>query len=408
MTPSGVVLAILMGFMCLGALDRVFTQCGGAERVLSTVGLGFLGKQIAGGGAEFEEGFNAMGALSLGMIGIIALAPVLADFLGDFLGNIYAVFGASPAMFAGTLLACDTGGFPLALRLAEGDLGAGMYSGVMLSSTLGATIIFIIPVGLGIVSRDDVPHMAKGILAGLVTVPIACIAGGLVAMWMNISIDGEPVIFTVSMILKNMIPVIIFAGIIIVGLKFASGLMVRCFSIFSRGLIVLITIALSCAVLQDIFGVVLLPGMDPIFSVGDGELRAFEIVGKIACLLLGAYPMVFYVTRWFGGVLTRAGRLLALDKTGVAGLIACSANIIPMFALVKDMNVRGKVVNMAFAVSGGFILGDHLGFIAAVAPAMVLPLLVTKFVGGVTAVGLAMALTPQKDAIGTGTGVLSE
>ena len=50
----------------------------------------------------------------------------------------------------------------------------------------------------------------------------------------------------------------------------------------------------------------------------------------------------------------------------------CTAdpNSIATFGLVKDMDNRGKVVNIAFAVSAAFVFGDHLGFTAGFAPEM--------------------------------------
>lgn len=53
----------------------------------------------------------AMGALGLAMVGMTALAPVLAHVLGPVIIPLYEMLGANPSMFAGTLLACDMGGF---------------------------------------------------------------------------------------------------------------------------------------------------------------------------------------------------------------------------------------------------------------------------------------------------------
>lgn len=60
-----------------------------------------------------------------------------------------------------------------------------------------------------------------------------------------------------------------------------------------------------------------------------------------------------------------------------------------MFGLMKDMDKRGKIINVAFAVSGAFVFGDHLGFTAGVDSQMIFPMLIGKLVGGITAVILA-------------------
>ena len=51
-----------------------------------------------------------MGALAMSMIGIICLAPVLADVLRPVVVPVYQFLGADPAMFVGTILANDMGG----------------------------------------------------------------------------------------------------------------------------------------------------------------------------------------------------------------------------------------------------------------------------------------------------------
>ena len=106
-----VIMIIMMSFMVIAAIDRILNQFGGAEAVLSKVGLGALGRSFAGAGSQFEEGFMAMGALGLAMVGVIAIAPVLAKVLGPVVIPAYQAVGASPAMFATTLLANDMGGF---------------------------------------------------------------------------------------------------------------------------------------------------------------------------------------------------------------------------------------------------------------------------------------------------------
>lgn len=56
-------------------------------------------------------------------------------------------------------------------------------------------------------------------MAGMVTIPLGCIAGGAVAMVSGVTVDGQPVDFSLSMILINMIPVIAVAVLLAIGLK---------------------------------------------------------------------------------------------------------------------------------------------------------------------------------------------
>lgn len=379
-----IIMYIMMFFMLIAAVDRILSQFGGSARFL-----GKFGKSIEGSGGQFEEGFMAMGALGLAMVGMTALAPVLAHVLGPVIIPVYEMLGANPSMFAGTLLACDMGGFFLAKELAGGDVAAWLYSGLILGSMMGPTIVFSIPVALGV-------------LAGIVTIPIGCIAGGLVAMYSGVQINGQPVEFTFALILMNMIPVLIVAVLVVLGLKFIPEKMINGFQIFAKFLVALITLGLAAAVVKFLLGWELIPGLDPIFMApGDkpGEvMRAIEVIGSISCVLLGAYPMVLLLTRWFEKPLMSVGKVLNMNNIAAAGMVATLANNIPMFGMMKQMDTRGKVINCAFAVSAAFALGDHLGFAAANMNAMIFPMIVGKLIGGVTAIGVAMMLVPKEDA----------
>ena len=85
-----------------------------------------------------------------------------------------------------------------------------------------------------------------------------------------------------------------------------------------------------------------------------------------------------------------------LHQTAAAGMVASLANSIATFGMVKDMDSRGKVVNVAFAVSAAFVFGDHMGFTAGFAPEMLPAVIVGKLVGGVTAIAVALLLTRQR------------
>lgn len=352
-----IVIALMAGFALLGALDRIFGNRWGI-------------------GKEFEEGILAMGSLALAMVGIVCLAPVLAGILRPVVVPVFGFLGADPAMFAGTILACDMGGGSLAAEMTS-DPQAALLGGVLTGSMLGATLVFTIPVAMGILKEEDRPAMAKGILCGIVTIPLGILAGGLAAG------------FPVSMVLRNLIPIVLIAALIALGLWRAENAMVKGFAVFGKGIIVLVTVGLAAAIVQALTGFVLIPGMAPISE-------AFETVGSIAIILAGAFPLVAVITRLLRKPLMRAGKLLGINDAAAAGLIASLANSIAAFGMVKDMNHRGKVINIAFAVSAAFVFGDHLGYTAGFAPQMLLSMIVGKLTGGISAVAVAMWLTGKE------------
>lgn len=356
MSVDRVILWAMAIFMVLGALDRIFGGRFG------------LGKQ-------FEEGILAIGALSLSMLGILSLAPVLAKLLKPVLVPLYGFLGADPAMFAGSILANDMGGAPLAMELAQSQ-EAGSFAGLIVGSMLGATIVFTIPVALGIIRAEDRPALAKGVLAGVVTIPIGALVGGLTAG------------FGLGMLLRNLVPIVLFALLIALGLwRFEKG-MIRGFLWFGRIILAVITVGLAAAVFEELTGVTVIPGMTPL-SEGIG------VVAGIGFVLAGAFPLVFVLTKLLKKPLGKLGGLLKMNDVAAAGMVASLANSIPMFGMLKDMDERGKVLNVAFAVSAAFVFGDHLGFTAGFDAPMLVPVIVGKLVGGVCAVAAALLLTKK-------------
>ena len=354
MSAHEVLIYIMAAFAVLGALDRIF------------------GNRI-GIGKEFEEGILAMGSLALAMLGIIALAPVLANLLRPVVVPVYQFLGADPAMFAGTILACDMGGAPLAAELTT-DPEAAALGGILCGSMLGATIVFTIPVAIGILRKEDTGALAKGVLAGIVAIPLGILAGGLVA--------GIPLL----KILRNLLPVAVMAAVIALGLWKAEKWMVKGFGLFGKAIIALITIGLAAAIVEELTGFTIIPGLAPL---SDG----FETVGAIAIVLAGAFPLVWTVTKLLRKPLLRVGKWLGINDTAAGGLIATLANSIATFGMVKDMDQRGKVVNIAFAVSAAFVFGDHLGFTAGYSPEMLPAMIVGKLTGGISAILVALLLT---------------
>ena len=134
---NSAIVFIMMIFMLVGAIDKI----AGNKR---------------GYGEKFDEGFNAMGPLAAAMAGVVAAAPVLCIILKPIIAPIYTLVGADPSMFATTLLACDMGGYPLAMQMAANE-SVGNFAGLILGTMMGPTIVFTIPVALSIIKKTDKP-----------------------------------------------------------------------------------------------------------------------------------------------------------------------------------------------------------------------------------------------------------
>jgi ethanolamine transporter len=99
-------------------------------------------------------------------------------------------------------------------------------------------------------------------------------------------------------------------------------------------------------------------------------------------MLAGGYPFIFLLRTYLSKPIAFVGAKIRLGALGTLGLLASLTNVIVMFLLVKDMDPRDKVINVAFAVCGAFLIGDHLAFNLNVQPSITVALLCGKLVGG--------------------------
>ncbi|WP_017756233.1 ethanolamine utilization protein EutH [Calidifontibacillus oryziterrae] len=349
-----VIVYIMVAFLCLGAIDKC------------------IGNRW-GYGQRFTDGFMAMGSLTLAMVGIVSLAPVLAALLTPIISPIYGLIGADPAAFANTLLAIDMGGYALAKEMAQSQ-DAELFSWVFLGTMMGPTIVFTIPVALGLIEKQDQKYFAKGILLGIITIPVGCFVGGIVAK------------LDLFIILKNLVPTIVFSILISFGLWKKPDKMISGFQIFGKFIEIIAIAGLTFIIVETLTGITIIPNMAPIEE-------GIKTVGMIAIMLAGAFPMVTFITKAFKNYLVKLGRLLGISETSTAGLVASLAHNIPMLAMLKDMEPKGKVINVAFAVSGAFVFGGHLGFVAGINKEMVFAMIIGKLVGGITAIIVAVMST---------------
>lgn len=112
------------------------------------------------------------------------------------------------------------------------------------------------------------------------------------------------------------------------------------------------------AYLSFFMGLAIVQDLTPIHIV---ELRPLSevwiVVGSIAMMLAGAYPLVKILTKVLGTPLGKLGALIGINEVSAAGLIACCANSIPAYNMIKNMDNRGKIVNISFACCAAFALG---------------------------------------------------
>ena len=319
-------------------------------------------------GKKFYEGLQSFAPLMLAMAGFIVLTDFLAKLLTPLVAPLFSAAGADPGLFAGIILACDNGAYPLAEKLGTSPCSAG-FCGMLLGALLGVNISSI-PLVMQFVAREDRDVFFKGAVCGIIAIPVGLLAGGLAA--------GYPL----SYLWKQFPPLIVLSFAFALLLRFFPGFLTKTLNFFAKGMEILSVAAFSLSVFAELSGIKI-PGL---ISVQE----PIKIVGCIAIVL----PGVYVFTECFQRVLKKplsfcAGKLNTKD-CAVTGLVTLLANAIPSLIMIKDMDRRGKLLNGAFMTCAAYMLGDHLAFCGATAPKLLVPLLVTKFAAGAAAFLLAL------------------
>jgi ethanolamine transporter len=329
-----------------------------------------------GYGNQFDEGLNAMGPLAAAMVGFMCLAPVMGQVFTPIVTPMFQLFHADPAMLAGTLLGIDMGGYPLARAMTQSDQLA-VFSGGIYAAIMGPTITFTIPISLGLLDKKDYPHLAKGVMAGVIASPFACFVGGLL---MGIA---------PAVLVSNLSFALLLAILLSLGLWLIPNGMLKGFHVFSKIITFLMYTSLACAVIEALTGFVIIKGMAPIGP-------QLEIVGIIGITLAGAYPFVKFITTAFAKPIKSFGKMLGINEVAIGGMVGSLANSLLLLAKVKDMDEKGKVLAIAFMVPAAFAFGDHLAYASVNIPNYLMPMIIAKLIGGILSVMIAILMTKNR------------
>ncbi len=323
-------------------------------------------------GKEFEKGFYMLGNLALSMIGMIIISPFIGTVFEPVFNLVYDVFGIDSSVLPAMLLANDMGGASLSTAVAQSEEW-GNFNGLVVSSMMGCTLSFTIPVVLNIVEEKLHKYVLLGLLCGIVTIPLGCAAAGLL-----LGLD-------LWALLMNTLPLIVFSLLIGCGLLWKPQLSVKILSVFGKIIKLLVVIGLALGVLK------FLTGVELIDNLGTFEEGAF-ICFNAAAVMSGAFPFILIVSKVLSKPLKMLSKRLDINEVSALGFLSTLATSLTTFESMKDMDKKGLVLNSAFAVSAGFTFAGHLAFTMSYNTDYIFYVTIGKLIAGVSALLVAMVV----------------
>ena len=230
-----------------------------------------------GVGESFQRGFRLIGSMMISMAGIMALAPVIANWIAPLILPLFRQMNMDPSIVS-ILMGNDMGGYQMAKSLAE-DPQVGMMLGGITAGMFGGTLTFSIPLGFSLIQGDARKSFSKGMLIGIGCIPVGSIAGGLM-------LGIAP-----SKVLWNNIPVLFLTVLIVLGFVCMQDRLVKIMEIFGKIIEWTGTIGIGIGAFTYLTGIVVIPGMLPIMDT-------MQTVCGMTVTMIGMFPVLEIFAIW--------------------------------------------------------------------------------------------------------------
>ncbi len=340
---------MMAAFMLLAAFDRI------------------IGNRF-GVGKQFEDGILLLGTLTLSMVGMIIIAPLLAEWMRP----VFALLPEwiDPSILTASVFANDMGGAPLSDSVAR-NAEIGHFNALVVASMMGCTVSFTVPFGLGGTPASCHREMLLGLLCGVVTIPVGCFVGGLVLGIAPLAL------------LIDLLPLLLFSALIGAGILLVPELCVKIFNILGIVIKGIITVGLAVGIFRYLTGVELLPHTETL----DGGV---DVVVNACAVMAGTLPMLYLLSKLLDRPLRAAGRALGINEHAALGFVSSLATSVTTFSMMEKMDRHGIILNSAFLVSGAFLFTDHFAFTMAYAPECLWAVVIGKFTAAILALVVAV------------------
>ena len=333
-----------------------------------------LGDKL-GLGDRFKEGINNMGPLALAMVGILTITPIISHLILKFSRYFQMDNNFDISILISSFIAVDMGAFNIS-ETVSASLEMKVFSGILIASIIGCTISFTLPLALGIVNKKYIDDLNKGIIIGFISIPAVLFISGILLK------------INIKTIIISLIPIIIMAVLLSIGLIVNKNAVLRVLSLFGKLLIVVGAIGLGIQGMNSILGLKLLEGH--IMPLND----CLNIVGKIGIFLGGAYVLIEIINIKGKKVIEKLSRMLKISNKSTTILIGSLASAVIVFTNFDRLDERGRVICTAFSVGGAYVLGGQLGFVAVECPEYVHIYIITKVLCGLLSIILVSLLYP--------------
>jgi len=306
------------------------------------------------------EGFLIMGKALYSMVGILYLSPFIALLILSPTRYISHFFNTDSSIIISSILPIDMGGYFISERLAQNNKTL-IIGGVLLSSTMGASIGFTYPVAFGIINKRDLEFFIKGSILGITSIPLSIITTCLIFK------------FNFFYTVKLLGIVILFSTLITVGLFFELKIIINFMKYLGLTMKYINFIGLIFLAYHILTNHSLIPNNNDLSE-------CLNIPLKMAILIGGSYTFFYYfyraITKFYGKINAN----FSSNQYGIEGLMLLLTNCIPTLYLFEKMDNKFKIINASLCMGLASIVGPQLAFLGSVNKSAIVIFMVNKII----------------------------
>ena len=322
----------------------------------------------------FDKGLHSMGSIAISMSGFYCIAIFFLQNNSDSVQAIATHLPIDPSVFIASLLAPDMGGFSI-IQQWTNDPKLLILAGVLLTSTLGATISFQLPIFLSSLKKEDTTDFLHGIIYGILPLPFL--------------LFGFAFLIGLQNALYYILPIAFICLILFLALKFFYRQTITCLHWFAH-FIRILSIVFFAMIIATLF-------LQCHFTSETLIAEAMIIVLKMSIIVCGSMVLCEIILRFGKKQITIIAKKLHTNEASIIGLLLSLVTSLAMIPLFHKMDRNGKLMNAAFSVSGAYVLGGQLGFIASVCDSnTTLIYILCKLIGGCVAVVFVLFFERRK------------
>lgn len=324
----------------------------------------------------FDNGLKSMGNIAISMVGFYCIAITFIQNNTDIVISLSHTLPIDPSIFIGCLLAPDMGGFSIVQGLTN-NFDMLIFSGILLTSTLGATISFQLPIFLTALPKKEIIPFINGLLFGILSLPIVLI----ISAWL----------LPIPSMWLNLLPILLLCALLGTGLWLAYDKTIHVLHYFAN-LIRIISILFFSMIIIQLF----IENSVSFTSIALIQ-EAMVIVLRMCIIVCGSMVLCEIILRKFRLQISKIATLIGVNDIAIIGLLLSLGTSIAMIPLFPKMDTKGKIINAAFSVSGAYVLGGQLGFIASVtSPDATNIYIIVKLAAGILAILCVLIFDKKK------------